>query len=304
MVIRAFQRIDKSLPLNASYCYDSESGLCYLSARSYDPVTRQFLSKDLTRNDGEQSSYQYCGGNPVCRVDPSGNVDINTYLNEWFDGDFYGAYNEWYYWEFDAPREPGMSKKRLNAGRAAAAQRSTADLARGRAKAEAKARAEALANAFAGILHLFTGDSTIMQGRVVYLPQEHGNPSAPQDEEFRAYTDPPAGQYQAEIKLDNLFHDECYSTVSWTYPGGCKDAVDVHVSATRANNGGKGEWESEGSNEPGVVGRLHGEWETETYLYTHRRDLSALVQISGDCVVLREGIFLDDFYIDPGHPLE
>jgi RHS repeat-associated protein len=56
----------------ASYCYDSESGLYYLSARSYDPKTRQFLSKDLSRNDGEQSAYQYCGGNPVKYVDPSG----------------------------------------------------------------------------------------------------------------------------------------------------------------------------------------------------------------------------------------
>jgi RHS repeat-associated protein len=56
----------------AGYCYDSESGLCYLSARHYDPVSRQFLSKDLSRNDGEQSAYQYCLGNPVGLVDPSG----------------------------------------------------------------------------------------------------------------------------------------------------------------------------------------------------------------------------------------
>ncbi len=56
----------------ASYCYDSESQLYYLSARSYDPKTRQFLSKDLSRNDGEQSAYQYCGGNPVRNVDPTG----------------------------------------------------------------------------------------------------------------------------------------------------------------------------------------------------------------------------------------
>ncbi len=56
----------------ASYCYDSESGLYYLSARSYDPKTRQFLSKDLSRNDGEQSAYQYCAGNPVKYTDPTG----------------------------------------------------------------------------------------------------------------------------------------------------------------------------------------------------------------------------------------
>jgi RHS repeat-associated protein len=56
----------------AGYCYDSESGLYYLSARHYDPATRQFLSKDLSRNDGEQSAYQYCLGNPVGLVDPTG----------------------------------------------------------------------------------------------------------------------------------------------------------------------------------------------------------------------------------------
>ena len=56
----------------AGYCFDSESGLYYLSARHYDPTTRQFLSKDLSRNDGEQSAYQYCLGNPVGLVDPTG----------------------------------------------------------------------------------------------------------------------------------------------------------------------------------------------------------------------------------------
>ncbi len=56
----------------AGYCYDSESGMYYLSARHYDPATRQFLSKDLSRNDGEQSAYGYCLGNPISNVDPTG----------------------------------------------------------------------------------------------------------------------------------------------------------------------------------------------------------------------------------------
>ncbi len=56
----------------AGYCYDSETGMYYLSARHYDPATRQFLSKDLSRNDGEQSAYQYCGGNPIKNIDPTG----------------------------------------------------------------------------------------------------------------------------------------------------------------------------------------------------------------------------------------
>ena len=56
----------------AGYCWDAESGLYYLSARSYDPVTRQFISKDLARSDGEGSAYSYCEGAPVTECDPTG----------------------------------------------------------------------------------------------------------------------------------------------------------------------------------------------------------------------------------------
>jgi RHS repeat-associated protein len=56
----------------AGCCYDAPMGLFYLSARYYDPTTRQFLSKDPEDADGEQSSYQYCGGDPVGKSDPSG----------------------------------------------------------------------------------------------------------------------------------------------------------------------------------------------------------------------------------------
>ncbi len=56
----------------AGYCYDQHSGMYYLSARTYDPTTRQFLSKDPAKADGEESAYQYCGGDPVGKVDPTG----------------------------------------------------------------------------------------------------------------------------------------------------------------------------------------------------------------------------------------
>jgi RHS repeat-associated protein len=61
----------------AGYVYDSDIGTStcgtyYLSARHYDPATRQFLSKDPAKADGEESAYQYCGGEPVGMVDPSG----------------------------------------------------------------------------------------------------------------------------------------------------------------------------------------------------------------------------------------
>ncbi len=56
----------------AGYAYDSESGLYYCSARYFDPVTCQFISKDAARADGEDSAYQYCGGNPAGGTDSSG----------------------------------------------------------------------------------------------------------------------------------------------------------------------------------------------------------------------------------------
>ena len=56
----------------AGYCYDTETKMYYCSARTYDPLTRQFLSKDPAKADGEESAYQYCSGNPVEKVDPSG----------------------------------------------------------------------------------------------------------------------------------------------------------------------------------------------------------------------------------------
>jgi RHS repeat-associated protein len=56
----------------AGYAYDAESGLYYCSARYYDPVTRQFISKDEAKADGEESAYQYCGGEPVGKVDAAG----------------------------------------------------------------------------------------------------------------------------------------------------------------------------------------------------------------------------------------
>ncbi|MDO8963249.1 MAG: RHS repeat-associated core domain-containing protein [Coriobacteriia bacterium] len=56
----------------AGYVYDEFSGLYYCSARYYDPATCQFISRDPAEADGEESAYQYCGGDPVGKVDPSG----------------------------------------------------------------------------------------------------------------------------------------------------------------------------------------------------------------------------------------
>ncbi|MDI6844438.1 MAG: RHS repeat-associated core domain-containing protein [Anaerosomatales bacterium] len=56
----------------AGYAFDAHSGLYYLSKRYYDPATAQFLTKDPAKADGEESPYQYCAGDPVGKVDPSG----------------------------------------------------------------------------------------------------------------------------------------------------------------------------------------------------------------------------------------
>lgn len=56
----------------ASYAFDGESGLYYCSARYYDPATRQWTTGDPAKADGEESAYQYCGGDPIARFDPNG----------------------------------------------------------------------------------------------------------------------------------------------------------------------------------------------------------------------------------------
>jgi len=62
----------------AGYCYDEHSGMYYLSQRYYDPATCQFITKDPAKADGEESAYQYCGGEPVGKVDPSGKIAVRT----------------------------------------------------------------------------------------------------------------------------------------------------------------------------------------------------------------------------------
>ncbi len=49
---------------------DSESGLYYLKARYYSPRLQHFISRDSYPTINR---YAYCGGNPIMRLDPSGN---------------------------------------------------------------------------------------------------------------------------------------------------------------------------------------------------------------------------------------
>ena len=68
----ALQIRDRQPLRYAGYAYDAHSATYYLSARHYDPATMRFLTKDSARDDGEESAYQYCAGDPVGKVDPSG----------------------------------------------------------------------------------------------------------------------------------------------------------------------------------------------------------------------------------------
>ena len=63
----------------AGYVFDSESGLYYCSARYFDPATRQFLTADSAKADGEESAYQYCSGNPVTAKDATGTCWTETH---------------------------------------------------------------------------------------------------------------------------------------------------------------------------------------------------------------------------------
>jgi len=79
---------------NAGYAYEAFSELHYCSARYYDPATYQWISKDPIKADGEASAYQYCGGEPVGGVDPSGREYLLTKIvsAEWSMARKWGMY--------------------------------------------------------------------------------------------------------------------------------------------------------------------------------------------------------------------
>ncbi len=62
------------------YYYDSESGLYYLNARYYDPMTHRFVNPDnIIASNGDITSYNlfsYCSNDPVNFSDPTGNAEV------------------------------------------------------------------------------------------------------------------------------------------------------------------------------------------------------------------------------------
>jgi RHS repeat-associated protein len=65
------------------YCgeyFDVETGTVYLRARYYDPVIGRFTTEDPIR-DG-LNWYTYCSGNPIFFVDPTGEANSQTLMND------------------------------------------------------------------------------------------------------------------------------------------------------------------------------------------------------------------------------
>jgi RHS repeat-associated protein len=54
------------------YITDPESGLIYCHHRYYDPAAARWVSRDPTGLDGGINPYEYCDGDPLDSVDPSG----------------------------------------------------------------------------------------------------------------------------------------------------------------------------------------------------------------------------------------
>ena len=66
--------------LYAGYQYDEETGLYYLNARMYDPITARFMQEDTYRGDPNDpltlNLYTYCANNPLIYSDPSGHMFV------------------------------------------------------------------------------------------------------------------------------------------------------------------------------------------------------------------------------------
>lgn len=63
-------------------CVEAETGWYLLGERPYSPVLRRFLTPDPASpfEAGDLNRYTYCSGDPINRIDPSGNAWL-TWLN-------------------------------------------------------------------------------------------------------------------------------------------------------------------------------------------------------------------------------
>ena len=76
-------------PLYCGYWFDAESGLYHVRAREYHPTLGAFTARDpLGFSAGDANLYAYCGGNPLARTDPSGQMVVRPL------GDFNAGFSE------------------------------------------------------------------------------------------------------------------------------------------------------------------------------------------------------------------
>ena len=68
------------------YVYDPETGLYYLQSRYYNPALARFICADSLVSTGQgilgNNMFAYCLNNPVCYVDPNGNLTKGQIHNE------------------------------------------------------------------------------------------------------------------------------------------------------------------------------------------------------------------------------
>ncbi|RCX12208.1 RHS repeat-associated protein [Anaerobacterium chartisolvens] len=67
----------------AGYQYDSETGLYYLNARMYDPVTARFMQEDTYTGEANDplslNLYTYCHNEPIMYTDPTGHIAFSSW---------------------------------------------------------------------------------------------------------------------------------------------------------------------------------------------------------------------------------
>lgn len=84
VILKSTGNVDNSI-LYAGYQYDEETGLYYINARMYDPVTARFIQEDTYKGDPNDplslNLYTYCINNPIVYYDPTGHIPKRKYTD-------------------------------------------------------------------------------------------------------------------------------------------------------------------------------------------------------------------------------